>query len=253
VTTERTQPTKASSRTDVKSGTAPRRDAARRRPGWELRLAVVLAVFGLMTGGWALANQQTPPSIPLSDPAEAALVAEELERLDAEMEGVDEPAAGAASGPLATEDRIDPDRITIRTIGVDAPIVQTGLEPDGRMEAPSTSTDVGWYSPGPAPGQVGPALMGGHVDGDRGAAVFFRLAELTRGDGVVITRGDGTRLTYSVMAVHRFERESFPIDALFGPTDFAALRLITCGGEFDSATGHYPDNVVVSARLVSID
>jgi len=30
------------------------------------------------------------------------------------------------------------------------------------------------------------------------------------------------------------------------------LRLVTCGGSFDSSTGHYRDNVVVSADLVAL-
>jgi len=38
-----------------------------------------------------------------------------------------------------------------------------------------------------------------------------------------------------------------------GPFDHAGLRLITCGGPFDSASGHYVDNIVVYADLVTTE
>ena len=38
------------------------------------------------------------------------------------------------------------------------------------------------------------------------------------------------------------------VPAFPGQTRAPELRLITCGGPFDQATGHYLDNVVVFAR-----
>jgi hypothetical protein len=37
---------------------------------------------------------------------------------------------------------------------------------------------------------------------------------------------------------------------VYGPVPDAELRLITCGGAFDFATGHYLSNVIVYATLV---
>jgi hypothetical protein len=38
---------------------------------------------------------------------------------------------------------------------------------------------------------------------------------------------------------------------VYGPTPDPELRLITCGGAFDYATGHYLSNIVVYATEVS--
>jgi hypothetical protein len=37
---------------------------------------------------------------------------------------------------------------------------------------------------------------------------------------------------------------------VYGRTDGARLRLITCTGVFDTSSGHYRDNLVVYARRV---
>jgi hypothetical protein len=39
--------------------------------------------------------------------------------------------------------------------------------------------------------------------------------------------------------------------AVYGPTPDPELRLVTCGGTFDAASGHYADNVIVYAREVT--
>ncbi len=99
------------------------------------------------------------------------------------------------------------------------------------------------------PGRLGPAVIAGHVDSRSGPAVFYRLRELRPGDLVVVERADGTRLRFLVERVDRFPKAGFPTAAVFGPVPSAALRLITCAGDFDRASGHYLDNLVVSARL----
>jgi hypothetical protein len=42
-------------------------------------------------------------------------------------------------------------------------------------------------------------------------------------------------------------KPSFPVNQVFGGTKRHMLWLITCGGAFDYETGHYLDNIVVSA------
>ena len=65
-----------------------------------------------------------------------------------------------------------------------------------------------------------------------------------------VTRTDGSVATFEVDEVRLFRKKAFPTELVYGNTDHAALRLITCGGPFDSA-GHYRDNVVVLASLVA--
>jgi hypothetical protein len=53
-----------------------------------------------------------------------------------------------------------------------------------------------------------------------------------------------------VTAVRTFPKSRFPTAAVYGPTPDAELRLVTCGGTFDPATGHYLSNVIAFAVLV---
>jgi Sortase domain len=83
-------------------------------------------------------------------------------------------------------------------------------------------------------------------------AVFYRLSSLQRGDQVSVTREDGKTAVFSVTRVATFFQSRFPSQAVYGPIDHAGLRLITCGGTYDSARHKYLSNVVVFAKLVAV-
>jgi sortase (surface protein transpeptidase) len=127
-----------------------------------------------------------------------------------------------------------------------------GLENDGSMEVPPGACPVGWYDRSPTPGQIGPAVLAGHVDwaGQHGA--FFGLKELRPGDWIVVDRADGTQVTFEVDRVERHAKDDFPTDEVYGDIDHAGLRLVTCGGAFDEDSGDYLDNVIVFASLSSV-
>jgi sortase (surface protein transpeptidase) len=108
-----------------------------------------------------------------------------------------------------------------------------------------------WYRYSPTPGEIGPSVIIGHVDSaKRGPSVFFTLGALKPGQRIEVARADGTTAAFGIDSVESFPKNSFPTRAIYGDTDYAALRLITCGGSFDKATGNYRDNIVVFARLV---
>jgi Sortase domain len=144
---------------------------------------------------------------------------------------------------------VAPVRLVIPAIGVSTPLVRLGLEGDGGMEVPADFGRAGWFAEGPTPGQVGPSVIAGHVDSRTGPAVFYRLRELRPGQVVLVERADGRRLRFVVEQARSFPKDRFPTGAVFGPVPSAALRLITCGGDFDRARGSYRDNLVVFARL----
>ena len=150
------------------------------------------------------------------------------------------------SGPAAQPSAV-PGTITIPAIGVSSPLISLGLAPDGSLQTPSDFGVAGWWSGGPAPGQVGAAVIVGHVDSKAGPAVFFRLRDLRPGDVVWVTRQDGTRVSFIVRRLEQVPKARFPTTEVYGPQPYAALRLITCGGAFDRSTGHYVDNVIVFA------
>jgi hypothetical protein len=151
--------------------------------------------------------------------------------------------------PAATGSGSPPVRLAIPTIGVATPLVHLGLEADGGMQVPADFGRAGWFTEGPAPGQVGPSVIAGHVDSRTGPAVFYRLRELRSGQAILVERADGSRLRFVVERARSYPKEEFPTAAVFGPVPEAALRLITCAGDFDRARGSYRDNLVVFARL----
>ena len=120
--------------------------------------------------------------------------------------------------------------------------------PDRTLEVPTDYGDTGWWSGGSRPGETGPAVIVGHVDSQTGPAVFYRLGELRKGDKVVVVRRDGSRARFTVQGSERFPKDEFPTARVYSRTDGPTLRLITCGGAFDSSTGHYVDNTIVYAR-----
>jgi sortase (surface protein transpeptidase) len=149
--------------------------------------------------------------------------------------------------PGVDADAAVPVRVVIPGIGVDAPVVELGLDAAGALEAPTVAEEAGWWTDGPEPGEQGPAVIAGHVDWSSGPAVFFRLDELRPGDTVEVAREDGSTVAFEVTRSERHPKAAFPTQAVYGDTTGSELRLVTCGGVFDRSTGHYVDNVIVYA------
>lgn len=124
-----------------------------------------------------------------------------------------------------------------------------GLNDDGTVEVPDTYTKVGWYKHGATPGEVGPAVILGHVDSVDGPAVFYSLGKLEKGDTVEVTREDGTVATFVVEETVRYAQDDFPTERVYGATEGRALRLVTCTGTFNKGTQRYSHNLVVYATL----
>ncbi|MFI6292924.1 class F sortase [Nonomuraea sp. NPDC050790] len=171
-----------------------------------------------------------------------------------------EPAGAVAApqrAPMFAEadtamKRSEPVSVSIGRIGVkDAPIEPVGLNPDQSVEVPPLERPelVGWYRHRPTPGEMGPAVLLGHVDAHGRPAVFHKAGTLGQGDTIAVKRADGSVAEFAVDAVERVDKDAFPTEKVYGATEAAELRLVTCGGAFDPATGHYEDNVIVYAHL----
>lgn len=146
----------------------------------------------------------------------------------------------------------EPTRVQLPALGVTTSVMDLGLERDGSMEVPPGAYPVGWYDGSPTPGELGPAVLAGHVDWEGEPGAFYGLRELLPGDQVVVDRADGSTAVFAVDRVEEHAKDDFPTEAVYGDIDHAGLRLITCGGAFDADTGDYLDNVVVFASLVSV-
>jgi sortase (surface protein transpeptidase) len=142
-----------------------------------------------------------------------------------------------------------PLRVRIPSIDVDSPLQRLDVDGAGALLPPDDFSRAGWFPASPVPGDVGPAVIAGHVDSHLGPAVFFRLRGLAAGAEVLVDRTDGTTIRFTVTATHRYPKDEFPTEEVYGPTPRAELRLITCGGEFDRSARSYLDNVVVTAVL----
>jgi len=147
-----------------------------------------------------------------------------------------------------------PTRVEIPAIGVSSALLQLGLNADHTVQVPPLALDskAGWYRGSPTPGQLGPSLILGHVDSaEYGPGVFFRLGALKPGQTVTVTRADGIAAVFRIDRVASFPKNHFPTLEVYGNTDNAQLRLITCGGTFDFSARSYESNIVVFASLVS--
>src|SRR5450432_3947482 len=125
-----------------------------------------------------------------------------------------------------------PVSLTIPLIGVKTSLITLGLQSNGALQVPSTTTVAGWYTGSPRPGAIGSAIIVGHVDSVNGPGVFYRLYELRKGDQVYVRRADGTLVKFLVTSVQQYLKDQFPTQTVYGPTPDAELRLITCGGAF---------------------
>jgi hypothetical protein len=146
-----------------------------------------------------------------------------------------------------------PVAVRIPAIGVDARIIPLGLGDDDIVNVPSLSTPMltSWFNGGVTPGQIGPAVLFGHVDSAvTGPAVFYRLGDLRPGNLVYVTREDRRTAVFQVDAVDLYSEDSFPDTVIYGTTAEPVLRLITCGGDFDTQTHLYLDRTVAYARYL---
>ncbi len=220
-------------------------DRAPTNYGVRRAIAVLLAVMALAGAGLMFVGWTSGPTGP-PRPTPAAWVVQPFSRREPQTPAPPEPAPQLV--------RSEPVHIDIAAINVHAPVGSVGLGPDGTLEVPPLDQPglTAWYRLGVTPGELGPAVIVGHVDSARsGAAVFYSLAKLGGGQTVEVTRADNTVKIFRVDRVAAFHKNALPTQQLYGPTDHPELRLITCGGDFDSKAGSYKDNTVVFASLVT--
>jgi sortase (surface protein transpeptidase) len=144
-----------------------------------------------------------------------------------------------------------PTRISIPSIGVRAKVIKVGRAADGSIATPAVepAKATGWYRLGPTPGELGTAVIVGHVDTDSQPAVFHRLPELRKGKLIKVEREDHRVATFTVESVESFPKTSFPAGRVLDSTDRARLVLVTCGGAWIGGHIGYSDNVIVFATL----
>jgi sortase (surface protein transpeptidase) len=200
--------------------------------------AVALCVGGAVVSAFALSSHGSVPD-------SAASVIPPSIRTSVPKLTVDQHAT--------TLKRSDPVRLKIPAIGVNAPVMQVGLNADGTVQVPPLSAHnlVGWYKYGATPGQRGASVLLGHVDSVTGLSVFFKLKNLHKGEKIYVQLADGQVATFVIDGLQKTPKTTFPTDAVYGKLSDPGLRVVTCGGAYDPATGHYLDNIIVYAHLMT--
>ncbi len=160
-----------------------------------------------------------------------------------------EAGEGAPRAVRVTRAVSPPVTLGVPDLGITTRLIGLRKEPGGALRVPEDAQRAGWYSQGPAPGDVGAAVIVGHVDSYRGPGVFARLRTLKPGAEVRVRRADGSLAVFVVQRLQEYAKRDFPTQAVYGGDGSASLRLVTCGGEFDRRSGHYRSNIVVFAAL----
>jgi hypothetical protein len=214
-------------------------------------LAVLLACAGI---AMIVISQHTHRWAPPPVPSVALVRALPLDH--APQPGPHPPLHRVLTGPqydIEPLPRSLPEIVRIPAIGVDAHIIALGMDSSDIVNVPSLGTPMltSWFDGGVTPGQTGPAVLLGHVDSAvTGPAVFYRLGDLQPGDLVYVTRADGRTAVFDVDAVDLYSENAFPDRSIYGTTAIPALRLVTCGGDFDTKTHLYLDRTVAWARYL---
>ncbi|GAA4095107.1 class F sortase [Nonomuraea soli] len=164
-----------------------------------------------------------------------------------------DPAAKVVKPFASSKGKARPTRIRIPKIKVNAPIGSVSVDDKGQLGTPSLTKPnlTAWYRFSPVPGEVGPAIINGHVNTRKGAAVFNRLHELAKGDQIYVYRSDGKVVRYTVSGIEQVGKSSFPTKRVYDNTSDSQLRLITCGGVYNKTDHSYTDNVIVYATLTA--
>jgi hypothetical protein len=209
--------------------------------------AAVLAVVGV-------AELCQPNSTTTGGPPRPA--SNVLGKLPSAALGAGKNGGGAKLNSPAPMTFSTPTRISIPAVNLAADVITVDLNEDGTIGTPplANAKVAGWYDRGPAPGQAGAAVMDAHVDSSlmsdyRGA--FFYLGLARPGMEVDVVRADHSEAVFTIDEVEVALKSDFPTGQVYAPTPYPALRLITCGGDFDKRTHEYLGNTIVYAHLTA--
>ncbi len=151
--------------------------------------------------------------------------------------------------PLA---RSLPQVLLVPSLGINIAVGQLGLQANHQVQVPANAHSVGWYRLGPTPGEIGSAVILGHVDSYQGPGIFFNLKSLPVGALIEVRRVDHSTALFRVTSVVQYAKTDFPDALVYGSRRGRILNLVTCGGTFDHRTGSYESNIVVFSRLVGV-
>ncbi len=210
------------------------------------RLAAAAVALFLVSGCAAEASVKVLENPPTSSPSPTPSSAAPTQS----SQPTPAPASSAPQLPVLPESQ--PISFSIPSTGATSELLSLGLRKNGTLEVPpdGPGAPASWYNGSPTPGELGPAVLLGHVNAtDGGPGIFADLRKLKAGDTIEVARKDGTTAVFTFERGEQYSKDAFPTEKVYGNTEGSELRLITCDG-FDPETGEFDDNYVVYAKLV---
>lgn len=160
------------------------------------------------------------------------------------------PVSAMSPAPLEAS---KPARLEIPSLRISADIEDVGINAKREMGTPRDARNVGWYKYGPVPGQIGSAVIDGHLkNGFAFGGVFSNLRDIQLNDDVYIITEAGSRLHFVVTEITLYPYTDAPTDIIFGKKDTARLNLITCAGVWLPGQYTYDQRLVVYTELSDI-
>lgn len=142
-----------------------------------------------------------------------------------------------------------PHQLLIPKLGIAAVVEHVGLDANNNMDVPKNTDNVAWYQLGTKPGEIGNAVIAGHLDSETDVAVFYDLKTLRKGDTILVTDTNGKTHEFVVTEKAVYNDDKFPLEKVFGKTNKKHLNLITCDGEFSETTQTYSHRIVIYTEL----
>lgn len=166
------------------------------------------------------------------------------------------PDLGPATPVFATSQNspsraIIPYKIKIPSLGIDTFVERVGVASDGSMDVPKNIWNTAWFGNGGyKPGEMGNAVIAGHLDAPGTKAVFWELDKLKPGARLYLSDTGGQELTFEVIELKDYLISEAPLTQIFGPATEPRLNLITCSGVFSRASQLYNKRLVVFTKLI---
>lgn len=145
-----------------------------------------------------------------------------------------------------------PVRLKIPRLKVNTVIRSVGLTPTGAMGIPKVPSETSWYMYGPKPGEIGSAVIAGHVNWYSGAkGIFERINTLKPGDIITVQDDKGIITSFAVSKIRTIGEKADATSVFRSYDGKAHLNLVTCSGIWNKKTRSYSKRFVVFAEKIN--
>ena len=144
---------------------------------------------------------------------------------------------------------VTPVSVTVESVGIETNLIPLGLNRDGTLEVPPDASISGWYTGGPKPGELGPAVIASHVSWNGVPGPFFNLGKVVVGDIISVVNSDDSKFRFEVIATATYAKNLFPTELVYGDLKYPGLHLITCD-LYDKTKKSFTNNLVVYAKFI---